>query len=129
MLRPQRALSVVVVAALVAVASAGSQGRSTVNVSNVYASNWDEVKLWQDGDRVRGTYVCCGGGTIDGRIIEGRIIRYHWHEPRGAGDGEGIWKITPSGRLEGTWGHGKSVDDGGPWNLDPKQSQQTKIAN
>ena len=34
-------------------------------ISGRYDSNWDAVQLVQDGDRVRGTYVCCGGGTIE----------------------------------------------------------------
>lgn len=121
-----RALPFVLVAAVAAVATAGTQARF-VNVTGEYSSNWDAVTLTQDGDRIRGTYVCCGGGTISGRIIEGRVIKYHWHEPRGAGDGEGVWTITRSGRLEGTWGHGQSERDGGPWTLVPKQPS-SKIA-
>ena len=92
-------------------------------ISGTYSSNWDDVTLEQDGNRVRGTYVCCGGGAIDGRIIEGRVIKYHWHQP--GADGEGVWTITASGRLDGTWGTGQSVDDGGAWNLVPKQAQAT----
>src|SRR5678815_3862764 len=55
-----------------------------VDVTGDYTSNWDEVHLVQEGDKIHGTYVCCGGGTIEGRIIEGRIIKYEWDEPRGA---------------------------------------------
>ena len=103
------------------VAAASSPQRMRIDVSGTYTSNWDDVRLVQDGSRVKGTYVCCGGGTIDG-FIEGRVLRFHWHEPRGAGDGDGIWRITSSGRLEGNWGFGQSVDDGGPWTLVPKQA-------
>lgn len=107
--------------AFVAVASLASAATPRVpNIAGDYTSNWDDVRLDQQGTRVHGTYVCCGGGTIEGRIIEGRIIRYHWAEPNGAGGGEGIWKILSSGRLEGTWGNGQSATDGGPWNLVPK---------
>lgn len=106
-------------------AAASSPKRAAVNVSGEYTSNWDAVTLVQVGDRVRGTYVCCGGGTIEGRVIEGRVIRYQWHEPRGAGHGAGVWTITPSGTLDGTWGHGQSVDDGGPWTLVPKGQSST----
>jgi hypothetical protein len=98
-----------------------------VDVTGEYTSNWDDVRLVQEGTRVEGTYVCCGGGTIEGRIIEGRVIKFHWHEPRGAGDGEGIWKITADGRLTGTWGRGQSNNDGGPWNLALK-AQTARIA-
>lgn len=114
----------------VAVASSPRQGAArsvSVDVTGHYTSNWDAVHLVQEGTRVRGTYVCCGGGTLEGRIIENHVIRFRWHEPRGAGTGEGIWKITPSGRLDGTWGHGQSTSDGGPWTLVPK-GQSGQIA-
>ena len=109
------------------VASADAPTQRAVDITGTYSSNWDDVQLVQDGTRVRGSYVCCGGGTIEGRIIEGRVIKFHWHEPRGAGDGSGVWTITAAGRLEGTWGHGQSATDGGPWNLTPK-AQTARIA-
>jgi hypothetical protein len=104
------------------VASAASAEAPRRTLGGTYTSNWDDVTLEQDGNRIRGTYVCCGGGTIEGRIVEGRVIKYHWSEPHGAGEGEGVWTITPSGALEGTWGHGQSVDNGGPWNLTRKKT-------
>lgn len=110
------------VVSLVLATSAASAEAPRRTISGTYTSNWDDVTLEQGGNRIRGTYVCCGGGTIDGRIVEGRVIKYHWSEPNGAGEGEGVWTITPSGRLEGTWGYGQSVDDGGPWNLAPKKA-------
>jgi hypothetical protein len=118
-----RSFAVAAVMCVAAVATAGLRSQLAVNVSGVYTSNWDEVTLHQDGTRVRGTYVCCGGGTIDGRIVEGRVIKFHWHEPRGAGDGEGVWVIK-DGRLDGTWGHGQSATDGGPWTLAPRSGGQ-----
>src|SRR5690349_10312001 len=98
-----------------------------INVTGDYTSNWDEVHLVQEGDRIHGTYVCCGGGTLDGRIIEGRIIKYEWDEPRGAGHGAGIWTIKGN-TLEGTWGHGQSDSDGGPWTL-VRKKKPSQIAN
>jgi hypothetical protein len=98
-----------------------------VNVTGDYTSNWDEVHLVQDGDRITGTYVCCGGGTLKGRIIEGRIIKFEWDEPRGAGHGAGIWTIKGN-TLEGSWGHGQSNNDGGPWTL-VRKVKQSQIAN
>jgi len=95
-----------------------------VDVTGVYQSNWDVVRLVQHGKHVTGTYVCCGGGTIDGEIVEDRILRYRWHEPRGAGDGIGVWKLEGD-RLDGTWGR-KTVDDGGPWTL--SRVRDTQIA-
>ncbi|HUS32333.1 MAG TPA: hypothetical protein VMZ53_27725 [Kofleriaceae bacterium] len=98
-----------------------------VDVTGDYASNWDDVHLVQEGDRIHGTYVCCGGGTIEGRIIEGRIIKFEWDEPRGAGHGAGIWTIKGS-TLQGTWGHAQSNSDGGPWTLERK-TKRSQIAN
>ena len=99
-----------------------------VDVTGDYTSNWDEVHLVQEGDRIHGTYVCCGGGTLEGRIIEGRIIKYEWDEPRGAGHGAGVWTIKGNGTLEGTWGHAQSTNDGGPWTL-VRKKKPSQIAN
>lgn len=85
-----------------------------IDVSGTYRSNWNDVTLVQRGDRVTGTYVCCGGGTIEGRILEGAVIRYRWKQP--TGEGRGVWNIE-SDRLDGTWGSGTSERDGGPWVL------------
>jgi hypothetical protein len=86
-----------------------------VEVTGQYRSNWDDVRLVQDGDRVTGTYVCCGGGTIEGRIVEGRTVRYRWKQP--GGTGLGVWTIR-GGRLDGTWGSGQRDRDGGRWDLE-----------
>jgi hypothetical protein len=85
------------------------------NVSGRYASNWDGVSLVQKGNRITGTYVCCGGGTIEGRIYEGRVIRYRWTQP--GGTGLGVWTVDGD-QLLGTWGSGGSDSDGGRWDLD-----------
>jgi hypothetical protein len=102
---------------MVTIAAASPQ---TVDVSGSYESNWDNVQLVQEGKYVHGSYVCCGGGTIDGRIYDGRVIRFHWKQPNG-GEGEGVWEIVGD-RLEGTWGSGQSDDDGGRWDLVRKSS-------
>jgi hypothetical protein len=104
-----RVLPVLMIVA-VAVANAGS----SADVSGQYESNWDGVRLVQEGRDIHGTYVCCGGGTIEGRIYEGRVIRYHWSQPNA--QGEGVWEAIGD-RLEGTWGTGQSDDDGGRWDL------------
>src|SRR5262245_10774912 len=82
---------------------------ATLNVTGDYTSNYDDVHLDQEGKHIHGTYVCCGGGTIDGKI-EGRIIHYRWDQP--GSSGRGVWKITGAGRLEGTWGSEDSETDG-----------------
>jgi hypothetical protein len=101
------------------VLTVGANATSTsADVTGDYASNWDDVKLVREGSHVHGTYVCCGGGTIEGKIYQGRIIRYHWKQP--GGEGEGIWEIVAPDRIEGTWGSGQSDNDGGRWDLQRK---------
>lgn len=85
-------------------------------IAGVWDSTYGEIKLTQIGTRIRGEYQCCGGGTLDG-YITGNVVRFHWREPRGAGEGEGVWQIRPDGTLRGSWGFGQSVDDGATWNL------------
>jgi len=118
---PRWLLATLLVAILTALALAGGH---QVNVSGHYKSNWDNVRLVQDGDRVTGTYVCCGGGTIEGRISEGRTIRYRWRQP--GGEGLGVWLIDGP-QLQGTWGSGASADNGGRWDL-ARTSAQGQIA-
>jgi hypothetical protein len=103
---------------LVSLAVAGSP---SIDVTGDYRSNWDDVRLVQRGDRVFGTYVCCGGGTIEGRITEKRVLRYRWQSPTG-GDGMGVWTIDGA-RLDGTWGWKQSQNDGGRWDLVRKPPQ------
>jgi hypothetical protein len=123
-------LVVIAALAVAPVALAVTPQSPSVNVTGSYASNWDDVKLVQDGDRVRGTYVCCGGGTIEGRIIAsaggtGRTLRYVWRQP--SGWGLGVWTIDPH-KLDGTWGTGQSEVNGGRWDL-VRKAPKSQIAN
>lgn len=95
------------------------------DVTGSYHSNWDDVKLVQDGTRVHGTYVCCGGGTIEGKIIEGRTLRYTWRS--GGGWGLGVWTIGAD-RLDGTWGSAQHESNGGRWDL-VRVKPSARIAN
>ncbi len=123
-------IAVVAVAASLAIApfafATESPQQRQVNVTGTYHSNWDDVKLTQDGNRVYGTYVCCGGGTIEGKIIEGRTLRYIWRQP--GGTGLGVWTIG-AGRLDGTWGGNQSDSSGGRWDLViDRQQPKSRIA-
>ena len=99
---------------------AAADATSHTDVTGDWSSNWEDVRLVREGNRVHGTYVCCGGGTIEGRVYEGRVIRYQWRQPNA--QGEGVWEIIAPDRLEGTWGSGQSDDDGGRWDLVRKSS-------
>ena len=108
---PARCLAVLLVLAPLG----ATADRPRTDVTGVFQSNWDEVRLAQRGDLVTGTYVCCGGGTIEGRIARGRTLRYHWKQP--GAEGRGVWTIESSDRLEGTWGVGRDEVQGGRWDL------------
>jgi hypothetical protein len=119
-------VTVVSALALAPFAFATERRSQQVNITGSYSSNWDDVRLVQDGDRVQGTYVCCGGGTIEGRIIEGRTLRYVWRQP--SGWGLGVWKID-SKHLDGTWGTGQNEANGGRWDLERMLTPKKQIAN
>jgi hypothetical protein len=90
------------------------------DVSGRYASNYDEVTLLQKGDRIVGTYVCCGGGTIAGRIT-GNVIKFRWDQP--GSWGLGVWTVNGT-QLRGTWGSHEDAVSGGRWDLDRKSSAE-----
>lgn len=118
-------LSVAAFAITLTPADATERPSPRINVTGKYNSNWDDISLVQDGDRVTGTYVCCGRGTIEGRIIEGRTLRYVWRQP--SAWGLGIWHVGNT-QLEGTWGHQQNESNGGRWDL-VRVRNASKIAN
>jgi hypothetical protein len=87
--------------------------KQQVAFDGTYDSNWGKITLHRNGNRVTGSYECCGGGRIDG-TINGNVIKYRWTQP--GGSGYGIWVVATSGELIGTWGVGDDVSGGG-WNL------------
>jgi hypothetical protein len=97
-----------------------------VDVSGLWASTYEDVRLRQHGAYIEGEYVCCGGGTIDGKLV-GKEIRYHWAGADGT-SGNGVWTVVDRKTIRGTWGSDESTDDGGEWNLD-KLEDDTAIAN
>jgi hypothetical protein len=107
-----RLLALTVTTAALASAALAA-GPAQIVVTGQYTSNYDAVTLVQIGDRVTGTYKCCGGGTIEGQI-DGRTLRYRWKQP--GSWGLGVWQISP-GRLDGTWGSNQSETSGGRWDL------------
>jgi hypothetical protein len=109
------AVCLVLVASGPFAADAAPRKQPRIGVSGTYDSNYGEVRLVQHGTLIEGEYVCCGGGTIHGRI-DGRVIRYYWAEAERKSDGHGVWRVA-GGELIGTWGSGASEDDGGEWNL------------
>jgi hypothetical protein len=111
---PARCLAVLLV--LAPLGATADRSAPRIDVTGVFQSNWDQVRLTQRGDAVTGTYVCCGGGTIEGRIVEGRVLRYRWRQP--GAEGRGVWTIEGPDRLDGTWGVGRDEVSGGRWDLE-----------
>jgi hypothetical protein len=114
-------MRVLVLAAMIALVpvpvTAGPHSKPRViDVSGTYTGTYGEVRLSQHGSQIEGDYVCCGGGTIEGRIV-GRVIRFHWAQTDGT-EGDGVWRVVAGGDMVGTWGGGDSDDDGGEWNLE-----------
>ena len=63
-------------------------------------------------------------GSLDGRLIFSvdaaskavtANIRFDWAEP--SGTGKGIWSVSATGDLKGTWGRGAVETGGGGWEL------------
>lgn len=95
-----------------------------INIDGVWDSTYGEVSITQRGNRIHGEYQCCGGGTLDG-YITGSVVKFHWREPHGAGEGEGVWRRSNDGTLQGSWGVGQSDNDGSTWKMwRPKQTKQ-----
>lgn len=112
---PRRAVLVALLCGSVAVVAPALASAPRVDVAGSYTSNWGDVELTQRGNRIRGTYVCCGGGTIEGTLHNNGTIHFRWRQPDG--EGRGVWTVDANGGLEGTWGWDQSASDGGPWNL------------
>ncbi len=73
-------------------------------------SAWGDLVLTQSGNTVRGTYSCCGGGTIHG-TASGDVLRLTWTRSDGAG-GEAFLTLKGDGTIEGKWCFGKGCDPG-----------------
>lgn len=71
--------------------------------------------LRRQGDQVMGEYYYGGGaGRIVG-LVQDRVLYYQWLE--GGASGYGYLIAAEDGSsLDGRWGHGESMDDGGTWN-------------
>lgn len=117
-------LRIAVALALVSsVAEARMPVMREIQVGGVWDSTYGEVAITQRGNQVHGEYKCCGGGTLDG-YIRNSEIRFHWKEPRGAGEGEGVWRLQRDGSLKGSWGTSQSNSNGSTWNMwRPRRSQ------
>jgi hypothetical protein len=98
--------------------------KQNFRITGAFDSNYGPVHLERSGDRIAGSYECCGGGVIRG-VIRGDELRYTWSQP--GASGRGRWQIADGGaQLIGTWGSGDSESDGGAWNLSRVQLQAAR---
>jgi hypothetical protein len=96
----------------------------TATVGGAYESPFGTVYLQQTGAQISGSFDCCGGGSIDGRMV-GNVVSYTWRQANGAW-GRGTW-VASEGRLMGNWGWEGSDYDGGPWDLSPRAVLALKL--
>jgi hypothetical protein len=58
------------------------------------------------------------GGGLECKVVGEDTLDCDWDEPGLSGKAKLVKK--EDGRLVGTWGHGKSATNGGPWVFKPK---------
>jgi hypothetical protein len=72
-----------------------------IDVAGTYTSNWGQVTLRQNGNKVTGSYSYQPGqqGTLAG-ALDGNMVRYTWHE--GQTTGHGVFVVASDHELIGT---------------------------
>ena len=90
--------------------------------TGLWYSDFDDMRLVQEGNTVTGTFEYKDGGTLAG-TLEGGVLVFEWVQ---TGDlnvgrrevrGRGYFVISNDGQqITGRWGYGDSHLDGGEWN-------------
>lgn len=100
--------------------------------SGLWYSNYDDMRLTQNGEEVIGTFEYKDGGKIWGRT-EGGVLLFDWLQEgdlsvgRREVTGKGYLVISEDGsQLAGRWGYGDSRTDGGEWTADKADVDYTK---
>jgi hypothetical protein len=83
------------------------------SLTGKFDSVYGFVYLTQTGDQIHGTYPG-KHGTIDGHVEDG-VATFHWAQPDS--QGMGTFAVGPDGRVQGTWGTGRSLSNSGEWDL------------
>jgi hypothetical protein len=82
--------------------------------TGTWQTNWGKVVLEQRGGRVTGKYIGSFNGTIEGKVVEGKLM-FKWFQSNGEW-GRGYFVLSKDGsKITGRWGGGESDSAGGPW--------------
>lgn len=82
-----------------------------VNVIGVYQTNYGALTIEQDGARIRGCYDYAGG-KLSG-TLNGRVMRFDWHQDQDKRAGTGIMALSTKGEIKGFWYENGRL--GGEW--------------
>jgi hypothetical protein len=78
-----------------------------------WITNWGPLTIQQDGDKVVGIFRGKFTGTIEGKVVDGRL-EYTWKQTNGQW-GSGVFRLTDGGQwIKGTWG-AENSKEGGQW--------------
>jgi hypothetical protein len=73
----------------------------TRGFDGIWNTSFGPMRLYQQADRVSGSYECTGHATIDGRLDAGRLV-FSYQEPQV--QGEGCFELAPDGMtFAGSW--------------------------
>ena len=86
-----------------------------VTFSGTYRAAWGDTVFTQSGSAVNASYP---GGTLSCSAKES-TLDCSWKE--GGASGKALLTRSADGAIEGTWGNGESVKDGGKWSFTPKK--------
>ena len=87
----------------------GAWTGSRVGFGGLWGSSFGLLRLFDEGDLVRGFYEMAGTATVEGRLSGDRLT-FTYREPRAGG--EGWFKLSPDGlSFDGQW----RQEGGGPW--------------
>jgi len=84
-----------------------------VDVTGVYETGYDLMRLEQEGNQVWGCYDCCSIGQLTGSM-SGRVLQFEWREDEGKDVGTTVMVLSAAGdvltgvyfrqgRLQGEW--------------------------
>lgn len=83
------------------------------NFSGLWETTWGRMRLHQEGDTVRGTYLYAGKSTIEGKLDkDGRTLTFSYNQPDGE-KGTGTYTLAEDAQsFSGSW---KTEAGGGAW--------------